>query len=162
MSVNPRFYKGPSLPDKERVTAKTGITFQAGQFARSTDSGWCPVKSNGSQINGIFAETKATATSAGDKIYVHRITSADQMFTMCVTSAGTDTKAGSAYIGGNYGVAVNSCVATISVGNDSTEILHVYDLLSNKEGYRNATSDVPGKLIVGVVASALTAEGSGL
>jgi len=162
MAANPRFYKGSSLPEKERVSAAGSITCQAGQFARSTDSGWVPVKSNGSQINGIFAETIASSTTAGDKIFVHRITSADQLFTMTVTEGGTDTKAKSSYIGGNYGVAVNSCVATISVGNDSTEILHVYDMLANKEPYRTDTSDVPGQLVVGVVASALTAEGDGL
>ena len=159
MAANPRFYKG-SVPAKERVTAAASKTWQAGQFARSTDSGWVPVLSNGSQINGIFAETQATATASGAKVFVHRISSASQLFTMTVTEGSTDTKAKSSYIGGNYGVAVNSCVATISVGNDSTEILHVYDLLANKEGYRNATSDVPGQLVVGVVASALTADRS--
>lgn len=162
MSVNPRFYKGSSLPEKEKVVAAGSVTWKAGQPGRSTDSGWTPCVSNASQINGVFAVTQPTATTAGDKVWVHRITSADQMFVMNVTSAGTDTKAGSAVVGSNYGYAVNGSVGTISIGNDSTEILHVYDLLANKEGIMNDTSDVPAKLIVGVVASALTAEGTGM
>jgi len=162
MSANPRFYKADSIPEKELVLAKTGITFQAGQFMRSTDSGWCPVKSNGSQINGLAAETKARATAAGAKIYVHRLTSPAQQMVMCVTSGVAAKKANYAYVGGNWGVAVNSCIATISVGNDTTEILHVYGRLADQEPFFNDTSDATGKLIVGVVASALTAEGAGL
>ena len=161
MSVNPRFYKGTPL-QRAQVKSAASKTWEAGQFARSTDSGWVPVKSNGSQINGMYVATQASSTAAGDKIWVDRIVSADTLLVGCVTSGGTDTKCPSSCVGGNYGVAVNSCIATVSTGNDSTEILHIYDLLADLEGQMNDTSDVPGKVVFGVVASALTAEGSGL
>ena len=156
MSVNPRFYKGSAMLEKSKEASAGSLTWQAGQFYRTTDSGITPVLSDGSQISGIYAETQAVATTAGDKVWVHAITQPDQLFQMSVTSAGTDTKAGSAYVSGNYGVAVNSCVATISVGNASTPLFHVYGVVAAKEPFLNDTSDVPGQLICGVNAAVLT------
>ena len=157
MSVNPRFYKAPALPEKSKEAAAGSLTWQAGQAYRLTDSGVTPVLSDGAKISGLFAETQAVATTAGDKVWVHRITQPDQLFTFCVTSGGTDTKAGSAKVGQNYGYAVNSCIGTLSIGNTSTAILHVEGVLADKEPYLNDTGDVPAQLIAGVVASALTA-----
>ena len=160
MSVNPRFYKGP-LPQKEKVTIKS-TTWKAGAFCRQTDSGWVKCLANASQINGLFAENQAAAIATGSKGWIHRITSPETLFVGCVTEAGTDTKCPSGKVGANWGLGVNDSIHTVSIGNDSTEILHIYNLLSDLEGEFNDTSDVPGKVIFGIVASALTAEGAGL
>ena len=156
---NPKYYKGPKL-NRSKVRAKDGITFQAGTPCRRTDSGVTLCKSNATSFQGLFAKTQATATSSTD-VYVDFIPSEQTQFVIGVTNAGSDTKALTTYIGGNYGLAVNSCVGTLSTGNDSNEILNVKDILPNVEGFKNDTSDVPGCAIVSVVASALTTEGTG-
>ena len=159
---NPIYYKGPRL-ELVTVRAKDSLTWQAGQFARRTDSGLVLCKSNASSIQYVTAETQATSTSTSD-VPVWKIPSAETQFIMGVTSGGVDTRALASYIGSNEGLAVNSCICTLSTGNDSTEVLHVEDILANKtNGYRGIdTSDLPGYLIVSVVQSALQAEGAGL
>jgi len=157
MSVNPRFYKGPALAEKSKEAAAGSLTWQAGQPYRLTDSGVTPVLSDGAKVSGLFGETQAVATTAGDKVWVHRITQPDQLFTFCVTDGGTDTKAGSAKVGQTYGIAVNSCIGTLSIGNSSTGILHVEGLLAVKEPFLNDTGDVPAQLIAGFTAASLTA-----
>jgi len=83
-------------------------------------------------------------------------------FKIYCTSGGADTRALAAYIGSNEGLAVNSCMCTLSTGNDSTEVLHVEDIVSNVEGFKNDTGDLPGMVIASVVESARTAEGAGM
>ena len=155
MSVNPRFYKG-ALLEKAKVAAAGSVTWQAGEPYRVTDTGVVPCKSEQLDMKGFFASTQAVAPTAGDKVWVHRLTDADQMSVYCVTSGGTDTKATSAYVGNNYGLAINSCIGTVSVGNTSDAVLHVYARLADVEPYLNDTGDVPGKLICGTIASVLT------
>ena len=156
MSVNPRFYKGPLL-DKAKVAAAGSVTWEAGQPFRVSDTGVVPCTSAATDMQGFFAETQATSTTAGDKVWVHQLTGADQMSVYCVTSGGTDTKATAAYVGNNYGLAINSCIGTVSVGDASNAVLHVYARLADVEPYRNDTGDVPGKLICGTIGSVLTA-----
>lgn len=156
MSVNPRFHKGP-LAIKEKVAVAGSVTFQAGQPYRVTDTGVVPCKSAATDMQGFFGETVATAKTAGDKVWVHRLTSADQMSVYDVTSGGTDTKATAAYVGNNYGLAVNSCIGTVSVGDASNAVLHVYGRLADIEPFLTDTGTVPGKLICGTIASVLTA-----
>jgi hypothetical protein len=156
MSVNPRFYDG-ALPEKVKVAAVGSVTWEAGQPYKITDTGVKPIASEGTQLNGFFAETQASATTAGDKVWVHRLSKTDQRFICCVTSGGTDTKATQAYVGNQYGLAVNSCIGTISVGNTSDAVLYVYGRLADVEPFLNDTGDVPGKLICGTVAAALQA-----
>jgi len=156
MSVNPRFYKGPLL-DKAQVACAGGVTWQAGQPYRVTDTGVVPCQSEQVDMQGFFAETQAASSTAGAKVWVHRLTQADQMSVYCVTDGGTDTKATAAYVGNNYGLAVNDCIGTVSVGNASDAVLHVYARLADVEPYLNDTGDVPGKLICGTIASVLTA-----
>jgi len=162
MSVyqNPMYYKGPQLERKTR-RAYDGQTWQAGQFGRCTDSGVVKCKSNATSIQFLFAKTQPTATSSSD-VLVDMIPSAQTQFIIACTAASADTKALAAYIGSNEGLAVNGSICTLSTGNDSNEILHVEDILSNVEGFNNDTSDVPGFVIASVTAAALTAEGSGL
>lgn len=157
MSVNPRFYKGPALPELSKEAVAGSLTFQAGQAYRLTDSGVTPVLSDGGKVSGFFAETVAVAKTAGDKVWVQRVTQPDQLFTFCVTDGGTDTKAGSAKVGQAYGYAVNSCIGTVSIGNTSTGIIHVEGLLAVKEPFLNDTGDVPAQLIAGFTAASLTA-----
>ena len=157
MSVNPRFYKAPELLEKAKVAVAGSVTFQAGQPYRTTDTGVVPCKSEQVDMKGFFGETVAVAKTAGEKVWVHRLTQPDQMSVYCVTSGGTDTKATAAYVGNNYGLAINSCIGTVSVGNTSDAVLHVYARLADVEPYLNDTGDVPGKLICGTVASVLTA-----
>jgi hypothetical protein len=162
MSVytNPKYFSGPRLQKKDRLAAD-GLTWQAGQFGRRTDSGVVVAKSNATVINTIFAETQATATSSST-VKVYDIPAGGTRFLMGVTNANADTKALTSYIGGNYGLAVNSCVCTLSTGNDSNEILNVIDIYPNVSSNRRAdTSDVPGFVIAQVVESARTAEGTG-
>jgi len=158
--ANPSFLKGPQLETVKR-TPVAGWTGQAGQPVRNTDSGLVLCKSNATSMQGLLAETQATATVATTKVKVYDIPSQNTKMIIGVTAAGADTKALSTYLGANFGLAVNSCVATISTGNDSNEILHVDDLLVNIEGHNNDTSDVPGFLVCSVTAAGLTAEGSG-
>lgn len=162
MSVNPRFYKGSALPEKAKEAAAGSLTWQAGQMARQTDAGWAPASTDDTQFNGFFASTQSASTNAGDKVWVHRITQADQMFIMCATNAGTDTKAPSNVVGSNYGYELNSCIGTVNLQNDTGGEIHVYARLADVEPYRSDTSDVPGKLICGFTAASMTAEGSGL
>jgi len=160
MAINPRYYKGP-LPAKEKVKVEAQ-TWKAGAFCRQTDTYWVKCKANATQINGIFAENQPVAATAGDEVWIHRITSAETMFIGTVSSAGVDTKAPKTVVGGNWGLGIVDSFCTVSVGNDSTEILHIYDLLKDKEPRFNDTTQVPGRVIFGIVASALTAEGAGL
>ena len=155
MSVNPRFYKAPALPEKSKEAAAGSLTWQAGQAYRLTDSGVTPVLSDGAKISGLFAETQAVATTAGDKVWVHRITQPDQLFTFCVTDGGTDTKIGSTVVGQSFGYAVNSCIGTLSIGNASSAVLHIEGLLTDLEPYLNDTSDVPAQVVAGITAAAL-------
>jgi len=156
MSVNPRFYKG-ALLEKVKVPCAGSVTWQGGQPYRVTDTGVVPCKSEQVDLKGFFAETQAASSTAGDKVWVHRLTDADQMHVYCVTSGGTDTKAPSSVVGNNYGLAINSCIGSVSIGNTSDAVLHVYARLCDVEPYLNDSGDVPGKLICGPVASVLTA-----
>ena len=161
MSVyqNPKFYKGPKL-ERSRALAKDGQTWQAGTPVRRSDSGIVICKSAATSFQGLAAKTQNVAT-ASSKVYVDFIPSENTQFVIGVTNASADTKALVGYIGGNYGLAVNDCVGTLSTGNDSAEILNVKDIVSNVEGFKNDTGDVPGFVIASVVASALTTGGTG-
>lgn len=164
MSVyqNPTYYKGPLLEEKT-VRAKASQTWQAGQFARMTDSGLVKVKSNGSSIQYLTAKTQATATSANEEVEVYKIPSTETQLLIGVTKANADTRALVGMIGSNYGVAVNSCICTLSTGNDSTEVLHVEDIYCDKMKYRGTdTGDLPGFAIVSIPAAVLTVEGDGM
>jgi len=159
MSVytNPAFYKGPGL-ERTKLLAKDGQTWQVGQFGRRTDSGIVKCKSDASSIQFQFAEGQPTATSSS-RVPIDMIPGSNTKFIIGVTNAGSDTMALASYIGSNEGLAVNASVCTLSTGNDSTEVLHIDDIITNVEGYNNDTNDVPGFVIASVVASALTAEG---
>ena len=157
---NPKYFSGAKLQKKTRRAAD-GLTWQAGQFGRRTDSGVVVAKDNATVVNLLFAKTQATATSSSD-VTVYDIPAGGTRFLMGVTKAGSDTKALVGYIGGNYGLAVTDCVCTLSTGNDSNEILNVIDIYPNVSSNRNAdTSDVPGFVICQVVESARTTEGTG-
>jgi hypothetical protein len=159
---NPQYYDGP-VTRLVKLAAKDSQTWQAGQFVRTTDSGIVLCKSNASSITGLTAQTQSTATSSSN-VWVNVIPGASTRFVIGVTTGGADTKAGEVLIGSNEGLAVNSCVCTLSTGNDSTEILRVDDVLGRVEpnSGNNDTNDVPGFAIIHVVASALDAEGAGL
>jgi len=160
VKTNPQYYSGP-VPSLVKLSAKDGQTWQAGQFVRTTDSGVVLCKSNATSINGLTAQTQAVATSSSD-VWIHRIDGASTKFVVGVTSGGSDTKAGEVLIGSAEGLAVNSCVCTLSTGNDSNEILKVDDVMGRVEPQQNDTGDVPGFAIIHVVQSALDAEGAGL
>ena len=132
-----------------------------GRCNSGTDSGIVLCKSNATSITGLTAKTQATATSSSN-VDVYVIPGASTRFVIGVTNGGSDTKAGEVLIGSNEGLAVNSCVCTLSTGNDSNEILRVQDVLGRVEPQGNDTNNVPGFAIVSVVQSALDAEGAGL
>jgi hypothetical protein len=159
---NPEYFKGPVL-NKVKQAAKDGQTWQAGQFGRRTDSGWVLCKSAATSIQGQFLTTQATATSSSN-VYVGVIPSNETKFKIGVTTGGNDAKAPATIIGANYGLGVNSSICTLSLGADTAgvEALHVEDIMSNLEGFKNDTSDSPGFAVVSVVSSFLTAEGAGL
>jgi hypothetical protein len=117
--------------------------------------------SNATSIQGIAAQGQAVATSSS-KVWVHLIDSPETKFVIGVTTGGADEAASLSLIGSNEGLAVNSSICTISLGNDSNEILHVHDVMGRVEPFKNDTNDEPGYAIVSVVASALTAEGAGM
>jgi len=160
--LNPQYYDGP-VCRQVKLAAKDGQTWQVGQFVRTTDSGIVLCKSNATSITGLTAETQATATSSST-VNINVIPGASTRFVIGVTTGGADTKAGEVLIGSNEGLAVNSCVCTLSTGNDTNEILRVQDVLGRVEPNSglNDTDDVPGFAIVSVVQSALDAEGAGL
>ena len=155
--LNPQYYSGP-LPSLVKLPAKDGHTWQVNQFVRTTDSGIVPCKSDATSITGLAAQTQNVATSSSE-VWVNQITSASTKFVVAVTSGGSDTKAGLVLIGSNYGLGVNSCVCTLSTGNDSDEILRIHDVMGRVEPMKNDTSDVPGYAIVSVTAACLDAEG---
>jgi len=161
---NPVYYKGPVL-QRVSMLAKDSQTWQAGQFARSTDSGIVLCVSSATSVQYLTAENQPTATSTST-VPLWKIPSAETQFVMGVTSKGVDTLAPASLIGSNEGLSVNSCICTVSVNNDTNEIFHIEDIYSNKEKYSGGpgsdTSDDPGFVIVSVVASALTTEGAGL
>jgi hypothetical protein len=157
---NPSYLKG-ARPRRRKVTVKSGQTWQAGQPGRLTDSGAVLCKSNATSLQFLFASTQPSATAAGDKKYVDFL-QAETVLKIYCTNGGSDTRALATYIGSNEGLAVNSCIATLSTGNDSNEILHIEDIASNLEPYMNDTGDLPSWVAAKVVASALTAEGDGL
>jgi hypothetical protein len=157
---NPQYYSGP-LPELVKLSAKDGQTWQAGQFVRTTDSGIVLCKSDATSIVGLTAQTQATATSSS-KVWIHRINTTATKFIIGVTTGGNDTCAGEVLIGSNEGLAVNSCICTLSTGNDSHEVLRVHDVMGRVEPLKNDTDDVPGFAIVSVIQSALDAEGAGL
>ena len=160
MAINPRYYKGP-LPAKEKVKV-AAQTWKAGAFCRQTDTYWVKCKAEATQINGIFAENQASTATAGDEVWIHRITSPETMFVGTVSSGGADTKAPSTCVGGNWGLGIVDSFCAVSLSNDSDEILHIYDQLATKEPRFNDTTQVPGRVIFGITAAALTAEGAGL
>ena len=159
---NVRYHSGPVLKKRLR-RAYDGQTWQAGQFGRYTDSGIVKCIAGSTQIQLIFSQTQATATSSSD-VYVEYIPSSSTKFVIGVSNAGNDTKAPSTLLGGNYGLDVNSCVCTLSAGDDSNESLHVEDLMSTLESFSGLydTSDVPGYVIISIPDSVINAEGSGL
>jgi len=158
---NPKLYNNPQLKKKKRL-ALDGQTWQGGQFGRITDSGIVVAKSNATSVNIMFAANQAAATSSST-VPVYDIPAGGTIFDIGVTNASADTKALASYIGGNYGLAVNDCVCTLSTGNDSNEILHVVDIVPNVRSSRtgNDTSSVPGRVLASIVESARTAEGTG-
>lgn len=155
--LNPQYYSGPLL-SLVKLPAKDGHTWQVNQFVRTTDSGIVPCKSNATSITGLAAQTQNAATSSSE-VWVNQINSASTKFIVAVTNGGSDTKAGLVLIGSNEGLAVNSCVCTLSTGNDSNEVLRIHDVMGRVEPMKNDTSDVPGYAIVSVVQTALDAEG---
>lgn len=158
--TNPQYYSGPGL-SLVKMRARDSQTWQAGQFVRNTDSGVVLCKSNASSIMGLTAQNQATATSSSD-VWINKINSSSTKFKIGVTSGGSDAKAGLADLGSNEGLAVNSCVCTLSKGNDSTEVLHIHDVMGRVEPQKNDTNDSPGFAIVSVMAVALDAEGAGV
>ena len=159
--TNPMYYEGP-LPSLKKLQAAGSKTWQAGQFCRTTDSGVVPCKTAATSINGLFAKTQASATTAGDLVDVYIINSASTKFVIGVTSGTVDAKAGQVLIGSAEGLGVNSCICTLSLSNDTNEILKVHDVMGRVEPMKNDTNVAPGYAIVSVTASALDAEGAGL
>lgn len=158
--INPQYYEGP-LMSLVKLPAKDGQTWQAGQFVRTTDSGIVKCKSAATSIVGLTAQTQPVATSSSS-VWINRINSTATKFIIGVTTGGVDAKAGLVLIGSNEGLAVNSCVCTLSTGNDSAEVLRIHDVMGRVEPQSNDTNDSPGFAIVSVMAAALDAEGAGL
>jgi len=113
----------------------------------------------------MFSQTQATATSSST-VYIERIESSSTRFIMAVnrSSSGTDTRAAATMIGGNYGLGVVDCVCVVAKSADTAanEGLRVHNLMSNLDGQSYATTDVPGYVLVSIVESFRTAEGSGV
>lgn len=163
LRLNPQYHAGP-VPSLFKVAPKAGNTWQAGQFMKSTDSGWVPCITDGEvAIHGIAAATQASASVAATKVWVHRINSSQTKFLIGVTTGGNDDILNPAYVGGVYGLGVNSCVCSVSIGNDSHEILRIEGRLCDIQSGRGVdTSDSPGFAIVSVVQSAIDAEATGV
>ena len=155
----PEYYKGPKL-QRSLALAKDGQTWHPGQPVRRSDSGVVLCKSSATSFQGLTAALQGASTSSSD-VYIDWIPSEQTQFKIYCTNASADTRALTSYIGKNQGLAINSCVGTLSTSNDSNEILNVKDLLVNVEGFGNDTGDLPGAVICSVVASALTTEGTG-
>lgn len=153
---NPQFFSGPPL-SLEKQTAKSGHTWLAGTPGRLTDSGAVPLLSNATEIDFLFAQDQASSTSAGDKVWINKIESAETKFVIGLTNGGSDTKATTAMIGAGKGVAIADSVLSISTANDSNKVFYIHGRLADVEGYRNDTSDVPGYVVASVIASTLTA-----
>jgi len=86
------------------------------------------------------------------------IPGASSRFKIGVTTGGADTKAGLTLIGKSLGLAINSCIATISTGNDTNEVMKVHDVMGRVDPLGNDTDDVPGFAVVSFYQSALDAD----
>jgi hypothetical protein len=161
--TNPRYFSGPMLELEESVKAADGATWQAGQPCRRTDSGVVPCLSAATQIAGLFAKSQVTATSTS-KVPVYWIPGSSTKFVIGITSGGADAKANPIIVGGNFGLSVNSCIATMSRGcdTDGKAMFHVDNLYCTLEGIKSDTSDTAGKAVVHVLQAFLDAEHDGV
>jgi len=165
LRLNPQYFSGP-IPTLKKVTPIASRTWQAGAFMKSTDSGWVPCISADIVVHGIAAASQPTASAVATKVWVHRInTSATKLLIGC-TTGGNDDIINPAYVGGNYGIAVNSCVYSVSFGCDTSasEVLHVEGRLCDiQNGLRGVdSSDSPGFAIVSVKQAMLDGEATGV
>ena len=153
---NPLQYDGPPCR-LVKLSAKDSQTWQAGQPVRTTDSGVVLCKSSATSVSGFTAQNQATATSSST-VWINMIPGASSRFKIGVTTGGADTKAGLTLIGKSLGLAINSCIATISTGNDSNEVMKVHDVMGRVDPLGNDTDDVPGFAVVSFYQSALDAD----
>ena len=158
--LNPQYYQGPRM-SLVKLAAKNSQTWQVMQPLKMTDSGIVKCLSNDSTIHGFAAETVGTATSSSN-VWVHKLESSETKFIVGVTSGGTDCAAALALIGTNKGLAVNSCVATLSLGNDSKKVFRIHDVMGRVEPQGNSVDDVPGFAIVSVLQSAIDNTATGV
>jgi len=159
--VNPEYYKGPRLEAVSLELPKAGWTGQAGQFVRRTDSGIVLCKSGATAIHAVLAATQSAVTVATTRVPIYNIPSAATKFIIGVTNASADDVANKEFKGRTWGLAVNSCVCSLTTGNESNVSLMFDNTLAELEAEGNDTDATPGFAIAHVLQSVLDAEGSG-
>lgn len=158
MSVytNPQYYKGPE-PELVTMRAKDGQSWLPNMFARSTATGVVLTTAVTGKAQYLTADLQVTDTSSSD-VKLYKIPSNETKFLIYMTAASVDDVANPAYIGQNYGIAVNSCICTLAVPNTTNAFLHVEQILSNvgtAGRSENDTDATPGVAIVSVLQSVL-------
>jgi len=155
--MNPEYYKGPQ-PQLVTMKAKTGQSWLPGQFARSTATGIVLTTAVTGKAQYLTADLQVTDTTANEEVKLYKIPSNETQFKIYMTAASVDDVANPAYIGQNYGIAVNSCICTLAVPNTTNAFLHVENILPNvgtAGRSENDTDATPGVAIVSVLQSVL-------
>lgn len=151
---NPRYYSGPPLLAKEKVRARDGKTWKAGQ-PMVIDSGlYEPVASNGTKIHALASEDVDTSTSSSD-VYIERIQSTETKLVAMVAYGDSDYTSKLSHIGLNRGVTVGSNICSVDVTDDTNACVVIDSPLWVKEPYKNDSTDSPGFVICHLKAAAL-------
>ena len=151
---NPRYFGGPPLLARQKVRARDGKTWKAGQ-PMVIDSGlYEPVASGGTKCHGFASEDIDTATSSTD-VYIDMIQSTETVFAAYVTYTDSDYTSKRSQIGLGRGIRVTSNVATVNVIDDTNALVVVRRPMWELETYNMDSTDSPGQVTFTFKASAL-------
>jgi hypothetical protein len=154
---NPRYYSGPPLLARQRVRARDGKTWKAGQ-PMCLDSGlWEPCAStdtNNTLFQALASSDQDTATSTSD-VYIDRITSTETKLAAYMSYGDSDYTSKRSQIGTACGIHVGSNVATVDINETTNSVVRVENPEWVAEPYMNDSTDSPGKVIFTVRASAI-------
>jgi len=165
----PWFVSGPApelvpvrVAATQTWTAGTPVQLVDGQVKIAED---CASGATDKSIYGFSAETIATAKTENDIVYIHRIT-ADQVWAMYVSNAGSDSAAAVDVVGDQYGHAVEASspykgYMTCDLGYTTYLSMQVVGILSDLDTSIVASvSTSPGVVLVRFLQAALDQVGN--
>ena len=148
---NPAFYSGPQLELEKTLQAVDSQTWQAGDPCYLTTTGKAkPLATGIGRIYGFFADSRASASSSTVPP-IYRIVSEETKFVGHTSNGANDTTSQRTHKGENAGLRVTSVnsknVTTVDVGNDTAGGVVLDDPIWVKEGFKNTSTDSPGRII---------------